>query len=31
MKDFGMTPPTFMMGAVKTGDKVTVSFDFTLR
>lgn len=31
MKDFGMTPPTFMMGAVKTGDKVTVSFDFTLK
>ena len=31
MKEFGMTPPTFMMGAVKTGDKVTVSFDFTLK
>jgi hypothetical protein len=27
MKDFGMTPPTFMMGTIKTGNDVTLKFD----
>lgn len=31
MKEFNMTPPTFMLGTVKTGDDVTVQFDLTLR
>jgi len=26
MSDFEITPPTFLMGALKTGDKVTISF-----
>jgi hypothetical protein len=26
MSDFNITPPTFMMGALKTGDKIKVSF-----
>jgi|PlaIllAssembly_1097288.scaffolds.fasta_scaffold100890_2 polyisoprenoid-binding protein YceI len=26
MSDFGISPPAFMMGALKTGDSVTVSF-----
>lgn len=30
MTDFSMVPPVFMMGAVKTGDDVTVKFSFTL-
>lgn len=30
MKDFGMVPPSFMMGTIKTGNDVTLKFDFTL-
>ncbi len=30
MKDFNMSPPTFMLGAVKTGNEVTLQFDLTL-
>jgi len=30
MKDFNMSPPTFMMGAVKTGNEVTLQFDLIL-
>jgi polyisoprenoid-binding protein YceI len=30
MTDFKMEPPTAMMGAVKVGDEVTVSFELTL-
>lgn len=30
MKNFNMKPPTFMMGAVKTGDEVILTFDITL-
>lgn len=26
MSNFNISPPTFMMGALKTGDKVTISF-----
>lgn len=29
MKEFNMEPPSFMMGAVKTGNDVTVAFDIT--
>jgi polyisoprenoid-binding protein YceI len=29
MKNFNMSPPTFMMGAVKTGNDVTLTFDIT--
>ena len=28
MKDFGMEPPSFMLGAVKTGNEVTIKFNF---
>lgn len=31
MKDWDIEPPTFMMGAVKTGQDVTISFDLTFR
>jgi len=31
MKSFNMEPPTFMMGAVKTGNDVTVSFELILK
>ncbi|SFE44675.1 YceI-like domain-containing protein [Chitinophaga sp. CF118] len=31
MRDFGIDPPSFMMGAVKTGENVTISFDLTFR
>lgn len=31
MKNFGMTPPSFMMGAVKTGNDVVLKFNLTLR
>ncbi|MVT12276.1 YceI family protein [Chitinophaga tropicalis] len=31
MKSFRIDPPSFMMGAVKTGNDVTVSFDLTLK
>ena len=30
MKDFGMVPPSFMMSTIKTGNDVTLKFDFTL-
>jgi polyisoprenoid-binding protein YceI len=30
MKDFGMTPPSFMMGTIKTGNDVTLKFDLKL-
>ena len=30
MSDFGMNPPTAMLGTVKTGDDVTVRFEWTL-
>ncbi len=30
MKEFGMVPPSFMMGTIKTGNDVTLKFDFTL-
>lgn len=30
MTDYGMEPPTAMMGAIKTGDEVTVKFQLTL-
>jgi polyisoprenoid-binding protein YceI len=31
MKDFNMQPPTFMMGAIKTGNDVTLTFHLTLK
>jgi hypothetical protein len=31
MKDFNMQPPTFMMGAIKTGNDVTLTFSLTLK
>ncbi|MBN9385614.1 MAG: YceI family protein [Chitinophagaceae bacterium] len=31
MKDFNMQPPTFMLGAVKTGNDVTLKFNLTLK
>jgi polyisoprenoid-binding protein YceI len=30
MKDFGMEPPSFMLGAVKTGNDVVLNFDAVL-
>ncbi len=30
MKEFGMAPPTFMMGTIKTGNDVTLKFDLKL-
>lgn len=30
MTDFGVTPPSFMMGAMKTGNAVTITYEFTL-
>jgi polyisoprenoid-binding protein YceI len=30
MKDYGMEPPSFMLGAVKTGNDVVLAFDVTL-
>jgi polyisoprenoid-binding protein YceI len=30
MTDFKVDPPTFMFGAIKTGDEITISFDVTL-
>lgn len=30
MTDFGVTPPVAMMGAMRTGDRVTVTFDVTV-
>lgn len=31
MSQFGITPPVAMMGAMRTGDRVTVSFDVVVR
>lgn len=31
MRDWDIDPPSFMMGAVKTGQDVTISFDLTFR
>lgn len=31
MREFDIDPPSFMMGAVKTGEEVTISFDLTFR
>ena len=30
MKEFGMAPPSFMMGTIKTGNDVTLKFDLKL-
>lgn len=30
MTDYGMSPPTALMGSIKTGDKVTVNYALTL-
>ncbi len=30
MKDFNIEPPTFMLGAIKTGNDITLQFDLTL-
>ncbi len=30
MTDFKVDPPTFMFGAIKTGDEITITFDVTL-
>ena len=30
MKEYGMVPPSFMMGTIKTGNDVTLKFDLTL-
>lgn len=31
MKDFSIEPPTFMLGTIKTGNEITVSFSLTLK
>jgi len=31
MKDFSIAPPTFMLGTIKTGNDITLSFKLTLR
>lgn len=31
MKDYGMEPPTALMGSIKTGDKVTVKYSVILK
>lgn len=31
MKDYGMTPPSFMMGTIKTGNDVVLKFNLTLK
>lgn len=31
MSDFKITPPTALMGTVKTGDEITVNFDLTFK
>lgn len=31
MTDFGVTPPSFMMGAMKTGNAVTITYEFTVQ
>jgi polyisoprenoid-binding protein YceI len=30
MKEYGMEPPSFMMGTIKTGNDITLSFDLNL-
>jgi polyisoprenoid-binding protein YceI len=30
MKEYGMEPPSFMMGTIKTGNDLTLSFDLNL-
>ncbi len=30
MTDFGMEPPTAMMGAIKVGNEISVTFEITL-
>ncbi len=31
MKDFAIDPPTFMLGTIKTGNDITLSFTIVLR
>lgn len=31
MKDYGVEPPSFMFGAVKTGNDITIKFNLTLK
>jgi len=31
MRDYGIDPPSFMMGTVKTGEEVTISYNLTFR
>ncbi len=31
MKDFSINPPTFMLGTIKTGNDITLSFNLTLK
>lgn len=31
MKDFSIDPPTFMLGTIKTGNDITLSFNLTLK
>ena len=31
MSDFGIDPPTAMLGTLKTGDKVTLNYEFTFK
>jgi hypothetical protein len=31
MKDFGVKPPTLMLGTMRVGEKVTVNFDLLLK
>ena len=31
MRDFKITPPTALMGTVKTGDEITINFDLTFK
>jgi YceI-like domain len=31
MKDFNIDPPTFMLGTIKTGNDITISFNLTLK
>ncbi len=30
MSDFGIKPPSFMLGALRTGDAITIEFDVHL-
>lgn len=31
MTEYGVTPPSIMFGAIKTGDEVTIKYDFNLK